>query len=121
MSPVSSPSLSTGIDLYWLPLGAGGHSVRLNGRIFEALAERLERRDRYDLYHSSLEVRVLKARFAIEMTPIRSGDSTGRRRRSMLADASLSDFLSSDPQKGVFVISTEWIKLMPRSRLNRPD
>jgi hypothetical protein len=26
----------TGVDLYWLPLGAGGHSVRLNGRIFEA-------------------------------------------------------------------------------------
>ena len=28
----------SGIDLYWLPLGAGGHSVRLNGRIFEAIA-----------------------------------------------------------------------------------
>ena len=26
------------IDLYWLPLGAGGHSVRLNGRIYEAVA-----------------------------------------------------------------------------------
>ena len=25
------------IDLYWLPLGAGGHSVRLNGRVFEAV------------------------------------------------------------------------------------
>ena len=23
------------VDLYWLPLGAGGHSVRLNGRVFE--------------------------------------------------------------------------------------
>ncbi|MDX6448743.1 MAG: hypothetical protein QOD08_1206, partial [Gaiellaceae bacterium] len=22
------------IDLYWLPLGAGGNSVRLNGRVF---------------------------------------------------------------------------------------
>ena len=28
----------TCIDLYWLPLGAGGHSVRLNGRVFEAVA-----------------------------------------------------------------------------------
>jgi len=28
------------VDLYWLPLGAGGHSVRLNGRVYEAaLAE----------------------------------------------------------------------------------
>ena len=25
------------VDLYWLPLGAGGHSVRLNGRVFEAV------------------------------------------------------------------------------------
>jgi hypothetical protein len=26
-----------GVDLYWLPLGADGHSVRLNGRIFEGV------------------------------------------------------------------------------------
>ena len=32
------------IDLYWLPLGAGGHSVRLNGRFYEAVAARLGRR-----------------------------------------------------------------------------
>jgi hypothetical protein len=68
----------TGIDLYWLPLGAGGHSVRLNGRIFEALMARLERRDRFDLYHSALEVRVPEARFVIEMTPIRPGDGAER-------------------------------------------
>ena len=29
------------VDLYWLPLGAGGHFVRLNGRVFEAVAARL--------------------------------------------------------------------------------
>ena len=28
----------SGIDLHWLPLGAGGHSVRLNGIAFEAVA-----------------------------------------------------------------------------------
>ena len=33
-----------GIDLYWLPLGAGGHSVRLNGLVFEWVVARLERR-----------------------------------------------------------------------------
>ena len=32
---------ASGIDLYWLPLGAGGHSVRLNGLVFEAIAARL--------------------------------------------------------------------------------
>jgi hypothetical protein len=73
----TSPRRS-GIDLYWLPLGAGGHSVRWNGRIFEALVARLERRDRCDLYHSALEVCVPSGRFVIEMTPIRSGDGAER-------------------------------------------
>jgi hypothetical protein len=45
------------VDLYWLPLGAGGHSVRLNGRVFEAVAARLGRRPACDLYHSALVVR----------------------------------------------------------------
>jgi hypothetical protein len=57
------------IDLYWLPLGAGGHSVRLNGRIFEAVAARLEGRDRCDLYHSALVVSVPKGRYVIEQAP----------------------------------------------------
>jgi hypothetical protein len=49
--------------------GAGGHSVRLNGKVFEAVAARLERRDRCDLYHSALEVRVSEDRFVIEQAP----------------------------------------------------
>jgi hypothetical protein len=59
----------TGIDLYWLPLGAGGHSVRLNGLVFEAIAARLQHRDRSDLYHSALEVQVPEGRFVIEQAP----------------------------------------------------
>ena len=43
-----------GVDLYWLPLGAGGRSVRVNGRIFEAIAARLGRREARDLYHAAL-------------------------------------------------------------------
>jgi hypothetical protein len=39
------------IDLYWLPLGAGGHFVRLNGLVYEAVAARLARRPPLDLYH----------------------------------------------------------------------
>jgi hypothetical protein len=62
-----------GVDLYWLPLGAGGHSVRLNGRVFEAVAARLERRSPCDLYHSALVVRVPEGRFVIEQAPIRDG------------------------------------------------
>jgi len=67
-----------GVDLYWLPLGAGGHSVRLNGRVFEAVAARLERRPPCDLYHSALEVRVPEGRFVIEQAPI--SDSNGGER-----------------------------------------
>jgi hypothetical protein len=65
----------SGVDLYWLPLGAGGRSVRLNGRVFEAAAARLERRPPCDLYHSALEVRVPEGRFVIEQAPI--PDSNG--------------------------------------------
>ena len=63
--------LETSVDLYWLPLGAGGHSVRLNGRIFEAVAAQLGRRPPCDLYHSALEVRVPEGRFVIEQAPVR--------------------------------------------------
>jgi hypothetical protein len=62
--------MQSGVDLYWLPLGAGGHSVRLNGRIFEALAAGLARRPRLDPYHSALEVRLGGERYVIESAPI---------------------------------------------------
>src|SRR5687768_3518450 len=75
-----------GIDLYWLPLGAGGHSVRVNGRIFEAVAAQLERRARRDLYHSALEVRVPGARYVIEQAPIRPGDP---RKRGVVAEGAV--------------------------------
>jgi hypothetical protein len=70
--------LRTGVDLYWLPLGAGGHLVRLNGRVFEAVAARLDRRTARALYHSALEVRVPEGRFVIEMTPIPDGHGARR-------------------------------------------
>jgi hypothetical protein len=67
-----------GVDLYWLPLGAGGRFVRLNGRVFEAVAARLQRRPTYDLYHSALEVRVPEGRFVIEQTPVPDGNGAER-------------------------------------------
>ena len=67
-----------GVDLYWLPLGAGGHSVRLNGRIFEAIAARCERRARRELYHSALVTVVPEGRFVVEQAPAWSeGDERG--------------------------------------------
>jgi hypothetical protein len=59
-----------GIDLYWLPLGAGGNFVRLNGRVYEAIKARLDRRPACDLYHSALQVFVPEGRYVIENTPV---------------------------------------------------
>jgi hypothetical protein len=57
------------VDLYWLPLGAGGHVVRRSGRLYEALAARSQHRAPCDLYHSALEVQLDGDRFVIESAP----------------------------------------------------
>jgi hypothetical protein len=44
--------------------------VRLNGRVFEAIAARIDRRDRRDLYHSALIVRVPEGTYVIEQGPV---------------------------------------------------
>ncbi len=68
-----------GIDLYWLPLGAGGWFVRLNGRIYEAIRARMDGRQTLDLYHSALEVRVPEGRFVIEVSwPIQDAEGAAR-------------------------------------------
>ena len=59
-----------GVDLYWLPLGAGGHFVRLNGRVYEAFTARLQRRPARDLYHSALQVELPEGTFVIEQAPV---------------------------------------------------
>ncbi len=67
------------VDLYWLPLGSGGHFVRMNGRIYEALVAWRARRPRRDLYHSALIVTVPAGRFVIEQAwPIPSGEQGQR-------------------------------------------
>jgi hypothetical protein len=52
--------------------------VRLNGRVFEAVAARFDRRAPCDLYHSALEVRVPEGRFVIEQAPVRDGRGVER-------------------------------------------
>lgn len=58
------------VDLYWIPLGAGAHVVRLSGKVFEATSALLQRRRPRDLYHSALQVVTAEGRFVIEMTPV---------------------------------------------------
>lgn len=66
------------VELYWLPLGAGGHSVRLNGRVFEAVVARRDRRPPASLYHSALVVQVPEAAFVVEMAPVRDRHGASR-------------------------------------------
>ncbi len=69
-----------GVDLYWLPLGAGGWFVRLNGRVYEAIAARREHRQPLDLYHTALEINLPEGRFIVEDAwpiPNRDGSSRG--------------------------------------------
>src|SRR5579862_8788560 len=61
---MDSPSA---IDLYWIPLGAGGQFVRFNGKVFEAFEARRQGRPRQDLYHSALQVTLPEGRSTIEM------------------------------------------------------
>jgi hypothetical protein len=79
MAMVNGSTPGPGIDLYWLPLGAGGHFVRLNGLVWEAIAAWRERRRPNDLYHSALEVHVPEARYVIETAwPIPDGHPASR-------------------------------------------
>jgi hypothetical protein len=71
-----------GIDLYWLPLGAGGNFVRFNGWVYEAIKARMDRRPVCDLYHSALVVSVSEGRYVVENTPV--VDTHGRERGVVL-------------------------------------
>jgi hypothetical protein len=55
------------VDLYWIPLGAGGAAVvRASGRAYELVHSLIERRLPMDLYHTALEVSLGGVRFVIE-------------------------------------------------------
>jgi hypothetical protein len=66
------------VDLYWIPLGAGGHSVRFNGLVFEAVMAARQHRTRSALYHSALVVEVDRDRYTIEIAPSPDADEASR-------------------------------------------
>lgn len=80
MTTSSAQAAVAGIDLYWIPLGAGGSGfVRLNGRLYEAMKARLERRQRCAIYHTALQVHVPEGRFVVEtMWPSPDADTESR-------------------------------------------
>ena len=66
------------VDLYWIPLGAGAHVVRISGKIFEAVTARVAGRPRCDLYHSALSVDLPEGRFVVEQAPVPNTDGASR-------------------------------------------
>ncbi len=58
------------VDLYWIPLGAGAHIVRLSGRLFELLSAFVQHRTSCDLYHSALIVGVPEGCYIVEKAPV---------------------------------------------------
>jgi hypothetical protein len=59
-----------GIDLYWIPLGAGASVVKLNGKAYEAIKAFIEHRSRAALYHSALAIHAPEGRYVVEVTPV---------------------------------------------------
>jgi hypothetical protein len=68
----------TAVDLYWIPLGAGGHCVRFNGRVFEAIEAARQHRQPCDLYHAALVVELDGDRYTIEIAPSPNADEASR-------------------------------------------
>jgi hypothetical protein len=71
-------SNTSAVELYWIPLGAGGHSVRFNGRVFEVIAAASQHRRRCDLYHAALVVELDGDRYTIELAPSPNADEACR-------------------------------------------
>jgi hypothetical protein len=57
-------------DLWWLPVGAGGHFVVHTSHAWERLQALRDRRSAQRLFHAALEVFVGDVRHLVEMTPV---------------------------------------------------
>ena len=69
-APATDDGANAWVDLYWLPLGAGGWFVRWNGRVYEWLSARRDHREALDLYHSALLLCLDDITYAVEMGPV---------------------------------------------------
>jgi len=81
--PAAGAATGPGVDLYWIPVGAGTHVVRVSSTIYEAVTARVRRRERCDLYHAALVV-VTDGPYAIEVAPI--PDALGPHVRGVVAE-----------------------------------
>lgn len=66
------------VDLFWLPLGAGGGVVPRCGRAYERLVARRQHRRPQPLFHSALELVHAGTTYVIEMAPVWSEPTPDR-------------------------------------------
>jgi hypothetical protein len=64
--------------LHWLPVGAGGHFVAFNGRVYETIQSRLQHRRPAPLFHAALAVHLHGDAYVIEMGPVWGNDPGDR-------------------------------------------
>lgn len=62
------------VELYWIPLGAGGWFVRRNGIVYERIQATLQRRRPAELFHAALIIDLAGHRHTIELCPEVPGD-----------------------------------------------
>ncbi|MFW2383797.1 MAG: hypothetical protein ACN4GZ_18745 [Acidimicrobiales bacterium] len=76
-----------GLDLYWIPLGAGDRPgqgvVRFFGRAFETVTAIVGRRERCELFHAALVARFDNETVVVEVAPV--PDDNGRDARGVVA------------------------------------
>jgi hypothetical protein len=78
---------SVGLDLYWIPLGAGTPVVEVSGRIYETIHAAARRHPRCDLYHAALVARLGPASTIVESAPV--PDDAGRLLRGVVAEGAV--------------------------------
>jgi hypothetical protein len=83
--------MSSSLDLYWIPLGAGTRVVRISGVIYEALVALVQRRSRRSLYHAALVASTGTGQTTIEVAPI--PDEHGPRDRGVVAEGAVGSRL----------------------------
>jgi hypothetical protein len=83
MMTAMTPSTAASLELWWIPLGAGGTVVRWNGKAYEALVAARDRRPRCDLYHAALQAFTPEGHVVVEVTPI---PDAGGRDRGVVAE-----------------------------------
>ena len=70
--------VKSAVDLYWLPLGAGGHVGPAQRKGLRVHCRAGHHRAACELYHSALVVEVPEGRFVIEQAPVRDRKGSER-------------------------------------------